>query len=229
MPVFLQSTAHVVSNGVKVLVYGAAGVGKTRLLATAPNPVIFSCESGLLSLRSFNIPYSLVNSLADLQDAFNWITYSAEARQFATVGLDSISEIMDVLLKNEKMSKKDPRQAYGEVLVQGTNLIRQFRDLPGKHVVLIAKEEIGRDENSRMYFQPSFPGAKLGPAVPYYPDEVFRLMPFTDPASGYRYSFLRCHPDQTTVAKDRSGALAEWELPDLNAIFTKIGQTGALG
>lgn len=229
MPVLLKSTAEVVSNGVKVLVYGAAGVGKTRLLATAPSPVIFSCESGLLSLRSYNIPYSTINTIADLQDAFNWMAHASEAKQFASVGLDSVSEIMEVLLKNERVSRKDPRQAYGEVLVQGTNLIRQFRDLPGKHVILIAKEEVGKDENSRMYFQPSFPGNKLGTAVPYYPDEVFRLMPFIDPASGQRYSYLRCHPDQTTVAKDRSGALAEWEWPDLNAIFSKIAQTGALG
>lgn len=229
MPVYLQSTSHVVSNGVKVLVYGAAGVGKTRLLATAPSPVIFSCESGLLSLRAYNIPYSVITSVYDLQDAFNWISYASEARQFSTVCLDSVSEIMEVLLKAERVTKKDPRQAYGEVLIQGTNLIRQFRDLPGKHVVLVAKEEVGKDENSRMYYQPSFPGAKLGPAVPYFPDEVFRLMAFTDAATNQRYSFLKCHPDQATVAKDRSGALAEWELPDLNAIFTKIAQTGALG
>jgi len=229
MSVILYSTASVIANGVKVLVYGAAGSGKTRLLATTPSPVIFSCESGLLSLRQYNIPFAQITTLYDLQNAFDWISSSYEARQFATVCLDSVSEILEVLLKSERSTKKDPRQAYGEVLVQGTDLIRRFRDLPNKHIVLIAKEEVGKDENSRMFFQPAFPGAKLGPAVPYYPDEVFRLVPFIEPQSGQAYSMLRCHPEPQTVAKDRSGALAAWEPPDLTAIFNKIAQTGALG
>ena len=40
-------------SGVKCVVYGPAGGGKTRLLATAPSPIILSAEKGLLSLKKF--------------------------------------------------------------------------------------------------------------------------------------------------------------------------------
>ena len=51
MAVELRSTAGFVQEGVKVLVYGQAGAGKTRLIQTLPTPVIISAEGGLLSLR----------------------------------------------------------------------------------------------------------------------------------------------------------------------------------
>ena len=48
--------------GVKVLVYGAPGAGKTRLCATAPKPFILSAESGLLSLRKEKLPYQVLST-----------------------------------------------------------------------------------------------------------------------------------------------------------------------
>lgn len=41
-----------ISQGVKMLVYGASGSGKTGLCATLPAPLIISAEGGLLRLRS---------------------------------------------------------------------------------------------------------------------------------------------------------------------------------
>ena len=54
------------TNGVKVLVYGKAGVGKTVLCATAPKPVIISAEAGLLSLQGADIPVIEVKNIEDL-------------------------------------------------------------------------------------------------------------------------------------------------------------------
>jgi ABC-type transporter Mla maintaining outer membrane lipid asymmetry ATPase subunit MlaF len=42
-------------SGVKNLIYGGAGAGKTVLMATAPMPVLISAESGALSLRQSNL------------------------------------------------------------------------------------------------------------------------------------------------------------------------------
>lgn len=224
MQVVLQSTASVgVNNGIKCLVYGPPKVGKTRLLATAPNPVIFSAEGGLLSLRTYNLPFAEVRSIADLHAYYQWALYSHEARQFATIGLDSISEIIEQLLETEKGKTRDPRKAYGEIVTQGLQLIRGFRDLPGRNVVLIAKQDYSKDEGTGlMYWGPSFPGQKLGPAVPYYPDEIFQYCVFQNPQTKQRIEALRCWPDQNNIAGDRSGALDEFEQPNLANIFAKI-------
>jgi hypothetical protein len=223
MTIYLQSTANYALNGVKCLVYGNAGVGKTRLLATAPSPVIFSAEAGLLSLRQFNLPYIQIRTMSDLMEAYYWTLQSQEAQQFATPCLDSISEIIEVLLESEKGKTRDPRKAYGEIITQGIKIIRDFRDIPGRNVVMIAKQEFAKDESTgQMFNQPSFPGQKLGPALPYYPDEIFQYCIFRNPQTGARVEALRCWPDNNNVAKDRSGSLQEWEQPNLTAIFQKI-------
>ena len=70
------STTGAATTHVKVLNYGAAGVGKTMLIATAPDPIIINTEGGLLSLAEHNIPVITVSSIEDLKDAFLFITTS---------------------------------------------------------------------------------------------------------------------------------------------------------
>jgi hypothetical protein len=230
MPIFLQDTASVVANGVKNLVYGGPGVGKTRLCATAPYPVIFSAESGLLSLRTQHVAFAEIRTMYDLQEAYNWAAGSHEARQFATICVDSISELIEKLLEQEKGLTKDPRKAYGEIIVKGIALVRSFRDLPGRNVVIVAKQEFTKDETTGgMMYQPMLPGSKLGPQLPYYFDEVFQLVNFRNVQNPQQppVEALRCRGDNQAVAKDRSGALAEWERPDLGAIFARINRVSA--
>lgn len=210
-------------HGVKVLVYSESGIGKTTLCATAPAPVIISAESGLLSLKNFSIPVIQIKTLQDLNDAYNWIAAGKQgADQFQTICVDSITEIAEVILAAAKKTVKDPRQAYGELIEKTLEAIKNFRDLPGRNVYMAAKMERAKDELSGiMMYGPSMPGAKLGPALPYYFDEVFnlRVMQTTD---GQKYRALVTQPDIQYVAKDRSGSLAPIEPPDLNAIFNKI-------
>lgn len=209
-------------HGVKVLVYGQSGVGKTVLCATAPNPVIISAEAGLLSLRKVSIPVIEVKTVEDLTEAHRWCSQSAEAKQFATVCIDSISEIGEVVLANAKKQVKDPRQAYGELIEKMLATIKAFRDLQGKHVYMSAKMEPTKDELTGIVrYGPSMPGQKLGPQLPYLFDEVFRLGINKTP-QGEEYRFLQTQPDLQFEAKDRSGSLDRMEPPDLTHVINKI-------
>lgn len=224
-------------GGVKALVYGGSGVGKTVLAATCPSPILISAESGLLSLRKANlermfgvntpmIDYDVkvikVTSVEDLIAAHNWCKQHAWSNGFRSVALDSISEIMEVILSNAKRQVKDPRQAYGELIEKGSNLVREFRDLPGLHVYVAAKMEPHKDELSGVTkYLPSIPGSKLGPALPYFFDEVFRLG-VNQTQDGKSYRFLQTQPDLQYEAKDRSGMLDPVEYPHLGAVFNKV-------
>ena len=66
------------------------------------------------------------------------------------------------------------------------------------------------------------PGQKLGQQIPYFFDEVFQLFVYQDPNTKQEIRALRTKKDAQFEAKDRSGALDEWEQPDLTAIFKKI-------
>ena len=221
MAINLKSTSDLSANGVKALVYGQAGAGKTTLAATMPHPVILSAEGGLLSIKDANLPFLEISTMADLWEAYEWLNEGA-GKEFDSVVLDSISEIAEVVLNTEKKSSKDPRAAYGAMAEQMADIIRAFRDLPGRHVLMTAKVEKTADEMGRILYAPSMPGKQTGQSLPYYFDLVLALRVEKD-ADGVAQRALLCDSDGLWLAKDRSGKLDAWEPADLGAIIEKIG------
>jgi len=233
---FSTAADESLANGIKALVYGSSGVGKTVLTATLPAPVLISAEAGALSLREanlrrlfgddtsicYNVPIITVQTLQDLRDAYAWCVQSLEMKNFQSIALDSISEIGEVVLNNAKGTSKDGRAAYMELIDVMEPLIRGFRDIQGKNVFVSAKMEPMKDELTGIVkYGPSMPGARLGPKLPYFFDEVFRLGIGKD-QQGKEFRFLQTQPDLQYEAKDRSGSLSSTEPPHLHYIFSKI-------
>jgi phage nucleotide-binding protein len=222
MAINVKSTGSLAANGVKVLVYGQAGAGKTSLIKSLPSPIVLSAEGGLLSIQDADLPFIEIASMEDLREAYEWLTSSDDAKDYQSVALDSISEIAEVCLNHEKKVNKDPRAAYGAMQEQMADIIRAFRDLPGRHVFMSAKLEKTQDEMGRVLYAPSMPGNKTGQALPYFFDEVLALRVEKD-GEGATQRALMCDSDGLWLAKDRSGKLDAWETPDLTAIIAKIG------
>jgi len=234
MPLQFTTSAEQSAHGIKMLVYGDAGMGKTVLTASLPNVVMLSAESGALSLSQGNlariygqmpyvspVPMILIKSVDDLTEAYRFLTTSSEARKFESIALDSLSEIGETVLNNAKRQVKDPRQAYGELIEKMESTIRAFRDISGKHVYMASKMEPNKDGLTGVIkYGPSMPGAKLGPNLPYFFDFVFRIGINKD-AEGKNYRFLQTAPDLQFIAKDRSGKLDAIEYPHLGAVITK--------
>jgi len=216
-PIQLQiqnTNDYATDNGIKVMVYGLAGTGKTRLCATAPRPIILSAEQGLLSLKGAGVPYIKISSLAELQAARLQIYND---KRFWTVCLDSASEIAEVCLRDAMARNKDPRKAYGDMAQEVLNEVRMFRDFPQRHVVFIMKQGRMKDEQTGGILNgPLMPGNQLDQHMPYMFDECFQLVTMGG------NSGLRTRRDNLNEAKDRSGKLDEWERPDLSYIFSKI-------
>lgn len=239
MAVKLVSTRQAAElQGLKILIYGAPGAGKTTLAATTAEPtVILSAEAGLLSLREHDIPVIEVKTIDDVKEAYSFLATSHEGRQFHWVVLDSLSEIGEVCLSAEKKACRDPRQAYGCLQEHMYELIRAFRDLPGRNVYFSAKMQAEKIDivetrtngaitsqvsvGSKIVYSPSMPGIKLGQALPYFTDFVLALRVEKD-ADGNLSRWLQTQPDDSYIAKDRSGALMPFEVPDLAAIAAKV-------
>jgi hypothetical protein len=227
---FVTAEQAATGHGVKILVYGGAGAGKTRLSATMPKPIIISAEAGLLTLNKMikegildpQTPVIIIRSYQDLKDAFEWVRDNAAKHGIQSVALDSISEIAEQCLQAEKTKTKDPRQAYGEMAGHVLEKVKDFRDLSGLHVIVTAKETVGKDPVTGVEkAQPTAPGQQVGPALPYLFDEVFHA--FTDKdGQGNTFHALRTQAAFNAVAKDRSGVLAEIEYPDAGYLIAKI-------
>lgn len=209
-------------NGIKLLVYGDSFVGKTFLCSTAPKPLVISAESMLRSLQDFDIPVIEIETVKDLQKAYTLISEKKKFRQFKTICLDSLSEIAEVILSTEKLTVKDKRQAYSELLEQTLSIIKKFRDMKNKNIYFAAKQiEIKDPITGIGTFLPSMPGQRLGPQLKYYFDEVFNLQIVRKNGKQKRRLLTRAtstHPHP----HDRSNNLEKYEKPNLTYIFNKI-------
>ncbi len=224
------------SNGVKMVIYGRSGMGKTMLAASMPNPIVLSAEAGLLSLKreniervwgvntpgiAYNIPVIVIKDVNDLVEALTYLQTDPLGMTFNPI-LDSATEIAEQVLSNAKKQVKDPRQAYGELIEKMTATIKAFRDLPGRHVALLCKQaQFKNDATGMTLFGPDMPGQKMGPATPYLTDEVFNINMGSN-SDGSTFRYLRTQPDFSYDAKDRSGGLQEVEMPHLRHIINTI-------
>ena len=221
MAIRILNTKDYAANGIKILVYGAPGAGKTRLCATCPRPLILSAESGLLSVRKEQLSYIPIASIDDLYEAYDFCTGSEEMIQYDTICLDSVSEIAEQVLSNEKGLSKDGRAAYGNLNERMNSLLRCFRDIPGKNVYFSAKMEYDKGADGVAMFRPSLPGKSLTQGIGYFFDEEFVLLAEKD-KDGVVQRRLQTTGDNFYEAKDRSGSLALYEAPDLGAVIEKI-------
>jgi len=215
------TTTDVVSEFVKVLVFGDSGVGKTVLAATAPSPIIISAERGLLSIAGTSIPVLEVSTLEELYEAYEYVT-GEEGDIYKTICLDSVSEIAEVMLATFKKENKDGRQAYGKLNDDMLELIRAFRDIDDKHVYFIAKQARIEDSASGVAkYKAMMPGRTLVQQLPYLFDEILCLRIGED-EEGEKYRYIQTQPSVTHDAKDRSGKLDDPERPDLTKMFDKM-------
>ena len=224
MPIQIKSTKDVKVNGVKLVVYGAAGIGKTVLCSTAPKPIIISAEQGLLSLQDKDIPYIEVKSLKDIGDAFNILK---DNKDFNTICLDSLTEIADVVhTKSRKEVEAEPtqrgkvdlRKSYMLLANRMMPMIRNFRDIQGKNVVFTAQQKRYEDEDiGKADWEPMLPGQVISTSLPYMVDIVLNMA-----KDKQEKRYLQCHSKYGFLIKDRSGKLAAKEPPNLTQLFNKI-------
>ena len=161
------------SNGIKMLVYGGAGSGKTTLASTTGGKtLIVSAESGLMSLRDHDIDAIEVSTIDDVFEAYQYVQ-SGDGLAYEWICLDSLSEIAEACLAAEKKNTQDPRAAYGETAEKMMRLIKAFRDLPQRNIYMSAKMSREKDESTGAFlYGAMMPGRQLGPQLPYLFDLV---------------------------------------------------------
>jgi hypothetical protein len=216
----------------KLLVYGEAGVGKTRSIETLPGSVlVVSAEGGLLSLqdsaRADEIDVEEIASIDDLARVHQALL--REEHSYDWVAIDSWSEIAEKLLAGEKNTTRDPRKAYGAVIDVMLRWTREMRDLP-IGVLVLAKALTSDDDltsssgdvTTLRRYSIAMPGRALGAALPYLFDEVFFVRVEENRATGEVRRELVTRKSPRVEAKDRSGRLDAIERLDYAHVVRKM-------
>lgn len=213
------ASALALKLGVKSLVHGMPGSGKTPAFNTAPRPILLAVEPGMLSMRNSNIPTFEAYTAEKVDEFFKWWQFSKEPAQFDTLGIDSVSQMAELFVARAEKKNSHGLKAYGVMSDEVMYYMNFLYFQPNKHLYLIAKQGFEEVQGVRQA-RPSFPGQDLNKKIPHLFDVIMCLGMFNIPGAGQHKAF-RCAPSMDMMARDRSGKLGEFEPADLNAIFNK--------
>lgn len=131
--------ASQLEHNLRLLVYGTSGKGKTRVCATAPNPIIFDVnEQGTLSTRDTDPNVYPIENWTDLVEGYWYLQEGDHDHQ--TVCIDGVTAMQNLCMKfvlgdeASRDASRDPdmptRQAWGKVGELMKTQITNFRNLP---------------------------------------------------------------------------------------------------
>lgn len=220
--------------GAKCIAYGPAGSGKTPVINTAPRPVLLVTEPGLLSMRNSKVPTFEAFEGKRISEFFDWIEKSNEIKNFDTICVDSVSQFAEICLTEAK--SRDGRKIYGIMVKAVMKRLTQLFFMKDKHIFLTAKQ--GKEENIVWNFStptptkttilkkiPHFPGNELGVQIPHLYDQILHVGEGIIPGvPGGDQKYFLSKGSNDVYARDRSGALNEYEPHNLTYIFNKIMQ-----
>jgi hypothetical protein len=156
MAINLASLKKNTPKAPRIIVHGAAGVGKTSLACAAPNPVVIRTEDGLgvISVDSF----PLAESYQDVIDAIGALY--TEDHQFQTLVIDSLDWMEPLIWQKVCADNKCASieaLGYGKGYVEALYHWRTFfdgitalRDHKDMIIIMTAHSEIKRVEDPTM-------------------------------------------------------------------------------
>lgn len=207
--------------GVKALVYGAPGTGKTPLIGSLPRPVILATEPGLLSMKGSTIPTWEADTCPKIEEFFQWFNQSHEANEFDSLAIDSVSQMAEIYLKKNLKKERHGLKAYGNMATEVMEHLETLYYRKYKHIYLIAKMVVNDEGGGTLRKRPYFPGKELNVKIPHLYDEILFIDHVQVQGQQGMQKAIRTQGTINIEARDRSGKLAELEPWDMGALFNK--------
>lgn len=220
----IWSPETVGQKGLKVLLYGQSGVGKTRMAATSPRPLFLDLESGLRStlavkpvLRYPADPREEIKDYTQVVEFYNLVK-NAKNPTWDTVVIDSLNELQVLVTQNVVKRFTGVKRQYDDQLTMADygkanrdfmKVIRLFLKLP-YHIIFTAIASPRELEDDQIY--PKFVGRQVGPDLQRMMDMIgYCHAKRTKDGGSEHYVSFKITP--TYVAKDRLG-IVDKDIPN---------------
>jgi len=240
----LTNTNDIKQLNIKALIYGKSGAGKTSSAKTLPvdRTFIISAESGLLPLKDMGFKVAELESWADMNEVYTYLTTDGYKEKYDYIFIDSLTEINEIckdnIVKKERPEKRgNVGKVYDDILdmndwgllyAKMSRVIRAFRDLPYNIVFTCLEYSNKNERTGAIEYLPALNG-QLRDNIGQYFDEVFHIRSDEKSGGGDNKTsprfFLTDKTDEY-LAKDRSGMLDKIEVADLSKVINKIKSTG---
>lgn len=214
------------ASGLKCIIYGNPGCGKTPLVTTASNVLYVAVERGQVSLQGTNVPAVEAYDLPSFYQFIEWMDKSEEAKQYSTFFIDSVSRFCSLVL-DEELAKKSKsgekvngQAAYGEMAKRVLKMFHLFNNMKNRSIVMLAQSDT-KPEQARPYFE----GNEIDTKIPHLFDGVFHLGNHDIPERGLTYS-LQMRETSQHFARCRFNAAADYEAANLDYLINKLLTNG---
>lgn len=167
MSMFKKPSELAINSTIKVLVYGAPGMGKSTLGLSAPSPVLLDFDGGVQRVNgAFQVPTLQVEKWEDVISALN-----EDLSEYKTIVIDTAGKALDFMssyiIKNEpKLAKRDGSlslQGFGARKNMFINFLKHV-SMMGKNLVFIAHEREDKDGDQKIV-RPEMGGSSVGDLI----------------------------------------------------------------
>jgi hypothetical protein len=178
---------NIISRWPTTVIYGASGVGKTSLAATAPKPAFLDTNKGLLSIAGRpgleHVQAEDIDDIDALETAYDNFTGTGAKNwkgKFSSVAVDHFDDLQAMIMEylGERRKLRDDRKDideseqkdWGVMATKLKRVLRKYKTLP-MHKILILGE---MQDNETGRLKPSLQG-QMKTALPYFADHTMYL------------------------------------------------------
>ena len=155
MGLIKKSNEIAIQRNVKMMVYGQAGMGKTTLALSAPNPLLLDFDNGVKRVNNAHLDDSVgIVQINNWQEFIQLLTQEqADLAGFETIVVDTIGKMMDFIIAY-RCNGRNPRvQDWGTINNDFKWFVNALSGL-GKHIIFVAHRD-SRKEGDDTVFIPA--------------------------------------------------------------------------